>query len=179
MTRLRRCWGCLLAGLPGVACALDTDPASLSRLHDIVLPPPAPLWPPAPGWYWLGGVLFLVTVLTIASVLRRFIANRYRRAALRESVEIPGVHWPPATASALLKRTAMIGWGRGQVAGLSGQAWVEWLNNHCKPPGFEGESARLIADSPYNERQEISKTQLDGLLRTVRHWIRHHRVRRQ
>jgi hypothetical protein len=165
-----------LANLPGVVRAQDPDPASLSRLHDIALPPPVSWWPPATGWYWLGGVLLLILTLAFAGILRRYLANRYRRAALRESKQIPEARWPPAAASALLKRTAMAAWGRGKTAGLSGQVWVEWLNNRCEPAVFTGDSARLLAECAHDERQEISKPQIQELLGAVRLWIRDHRV---
>jgi hypothetical protein len=165
-----------LTSLSGVVRAQDPDPASLSRLHDIALPPPVNWWPPAPGWYWISAVLLMILALAVASMLRRFFANRYRRAALKESERISEARWPPSTASALLKRTAMAAWGRGKIAGLSGKAWLEWLNDHCEPAVFNGDIARLLAESAYDERQEISQPQLQGLLRAVRLWIRNHRV---
>jgi hypothetical protein len=177
---VRRFSGCawiLLVYVPNPAGAQDVDPASLSRLNDIAMPPPVPWWPPAPGWYWLGGVLLLCLALIAAAALRRYFANRYRRVALREAAQIASATWPPSAASALLKRTAMVAWGRGKIASLNGQAWVDWMNDRCEPPVFTGDSANLLAEGQYDQQQTLNDSQLRELLGAVRHWIRHHQAR--
>ena len=59
-----------------------TDPTSLEKLFDIVVPPPVPWWPPAPGWFVVGGVLLVLVFWVAWRVWRCWRAAAYRRAAL-------------------------------------------------------------------------------------------------
>jgi len=102
---------------------MNTDPASLDNLREIILPPPAPWWPPAPGWWMLLGLLTLLGVIAAFRAWRTWRAAAYRRAALRKLAAA-------ANASAIaeiLKRTALVAYPRKDVAALSGAAWLAWL----------------------------------------------------
>ena len=102
---------------------MNTDPASLDNLREIILPPPVPWWPLAAGWWVLLAVLAAVAVLVAFRAWRRWRSTAYRRAALRELATA-------ANASAIaeiLKRTALVAYPRKDVAALSGAAWLAWL----------------------------------------------------
>ena len=47
------------------------DPASLSRLNDVVLPPEVSLWPSAPGWALVGAALLVALVVLALQLVRR------------------------------------------------------------------------------------------------------------
>ena len=102
---------------------MNTDPASLDNLREIILPPPAPWWPPAPGWWMLLGLLTLLGVIVAFRAWRRWRAGAYRRAALRELAAATSV----AVIAQILKRTALVGYARTEIASLSGSAWLAWL----------------------------------------------------
>ena len=114
---------------------MNTDPTSLDRLHDIVMPPPSAWWPPAPAWSWILGI---VLVLLLALVVRSFLLwqhNRYRREALTElrrhesSLNDPARRAETLSAIAeLLKRVALTAFPREQVAALTGPAWFSFLD---------------------------------------------------
>jgi hypothetical protein len=173
--------------------AQNTDPASLDRLNDIVMPPPVAWWPPAPGWYFLTAIAFLWLLVLVIGWTRRYRANRYRRAALRElsrtidsmTVEITD---SPGEVSGktgrflvlvaeLLKRTAMTAAGRMPIAAISGKEWVQWLNDHCKQPVFTGKTAELLAQSIYQLNASPSENEVRELLSAARSWIGVHRVK--
>jgi hypothetical protein len=102
---------------------MNTDPASLDNLREIVLPPPVPWWPLAPGWWLLFAAIALAALAFAFRLFRRWRANAYRRAALRELAVAGDV---PAIAE-ILKRTALVAYPRKDVAALSGAAWLAWL----------------------------------------------------
>ena len=102
---------------------MNTDPASLDNLREIILPPQVPWWPPAPGWWILFGILAVVAVIAAFRFWRGWRAGAYRRAALRELAAAGNV----AAIAEILKRTALVAYSRTDVASLSGSAWLAWL----------------------------------------------------
>ena len=127
----------------------DGDP--LSALRDIHLPPEPAFWPPAPGW-WI--VALLMALLAGASTLwGRRVARRRRprrealRAlgALREALaagEAP--HRVAAESASLLRRVALSRYPRSKVGGLTGKAWLEFLDAHGSLPGSGGLPPRSL-----------------------------------
>jgi hypothetical protein len=100
-----------------------SDPADLSNLRDIVVPPAVSFWPPAPGWWAVGVACLVAAGLAIAVALRHWQRNAYRREALRALETAEG-----NDISAILKRTALVAFPREQVASLSGPAWLAFLD---------------------------------------------------
>ena len=102
---------------------MNTDPASLDNLREIILPPPVPWWPLASGWWLLFAAIALAALAFAFRLFRRWRANAYRRAALRElavAVDVTAI-------AEILKRTALVAHPRKDVAALSGAAWLAWL----------------------------------------------------
>ena len=151
------------------------DPGSLERLHDIAVPPPAPWFPPAPAWYVLAALVGgAVAVLLVQSVARR-ARNRYRRAGLSELATLEAspdrADTLPALAE-LLKRVALAGFPRDQVASLSGAEWLRFLDRTGRTADFvRGPGACLLR--VYDARAAGATPEL---YRAVRHWIKHHRT---
>jgi Domain of unknown function (DUF4381) len=143
---------------------------SLNKLHDFYQPPPAAWTPQTAGWYVVFSVIGLLILWFAARTVRRWIANRYRRAALRELATVA-----PQQYSTLLKRTALAAWPRDKVASLNGPAWLKFLDE------TSGESQFLR--SPGNQIEEIGlrpvtlSADTEQALRTLAaKWIRRHRV---
>lgn len=108
----------------------ETDPGDLSRLHDIVVPSAAPWWPLATGWY----VLFAIILVAMATAgwrwWRDWRDNACRRAALDALASASEI----GQVSSILKRTALRAFSRREVAGLTGDAWCEWLEGQAGKP---------------------------------------------
>ena len=144
--------------------------ATLDKLHDYYQPAP-PAWiPHTIGWYLLFGIVALLLLWFGIHTIRRWLANRYRREALRELAVAT-----PDQFSALLKRTALAAWPREKVASLSGDAWLKFLSDagtaesFQSAPGNRIEELALRADSALVEDEQALRT-------TVAKWIRRHRV---
>ncbi len=150
---------------------MNPDPASLERLHDVVAAPPLPWWPPTPGWAIVFAALALVV---FAALLRCFMwwqANRYRREALA-LLDHPAT--PPAEWSAILKRAALAAWPREEVADLTGDAWLAFLDRSAGMRGFvsgPGQALERIAVEP----DAAATTDVNAVKAAAREWLSRHR----
>jgi hypothetical protein len=61
---------------------MTADPADLSNLREIVLPPPVSFWPPAPGWWIVGAALAGAALILLGKTFIRYRRDAYRRQAL-------------------------------------------------------------------------------------------------
>lgn len=147
---------------------MNSDPASLANLRDIVTPPPVPWWPLAPGWWFLLTVLGLIAVLMAVHGWRRWRANAYRRAALRALRGAADV----ASIAEILKRAALVAYPRTQVASLSGSAWVKWLAETGGRPVPAAVSQALTV-GVFAEREFAEISQLAAF---AAEWIRSHEI---
>ena len=152
------------------------NPDPLAQLRDYHLPEPVGWWPPAPGWWLLAGLLLVLLVWLAVLLRRRYRRTAARRAALRELQVLQQTHArdPDAAAllrglSQLLRRFALQRFPRHQVAGLSGEPWLEFLHRESADGGFLDGPGRLLLDAQY--RPEPPTDQLPDLLRLVRRWI--------
>ena len=122
------------------------DPASLDRLHDIVLPASVAWWPPAPGWYLAFALLLTGMIWLCRLQWRRWRANAYRRAAIRALARCDTL----AAVAELLRRTALAAWPREQIVPLSGAAWLDFLDRSAGTRDFATGPARVLAVVAYD-----------------------------
>jgi len=165
---------------------VTTDPTSLERLHDIIVPDPVPWWPPAPGWYWVFVLLFVLVFVLVRGIVLRWLHNCYRREALAELAQqetnLADSNQRAAaiaTIAELLKRTALSAFPREAVASLTGSAWLAFLNQtrgRAKAlPDDKGRWFERVAYGP-SAAQALDETQVRELATFARSWITHHRV---
>jgi Domain of unknown function (DUF4381) len=143
-----------------------------------VLPPEPVSWlPQTAGWAVLGALLGSYLAWRGALALRRWYRNRYRREACRELLQLGARSDSPELAAALsglLKRTALAAFPRPRVAGLSGAAWVDFLNSRCADAPFQGSLAAALSRAQYTG-SELAPPERQALVRACRGWILHHR----
>ncbi len=165
--------------------SVNSDPASLQNLNDIVMPQAVGWWPPAPGWYVLIALFLLLLAWYGYKESRRWISNRYRRVALGElkqlELELVGETRPDVFVFGqipqLLKRTALAAYPRGEVASLTGSGWHSFLNSKVKGALFTdkmGISLETLSYQPLN-LQDLDRDAGMSLLRASSHWVKHHR----
>jgi len=151
-------------------------PASvLAGLRDIHPPPPVPWWPPAPGWWALLG---LAAVFAAGAF---WAWTRYRRGAPARAArrELAGLRARrsgrddgcaiAAELSTLLRRYALARFPRGEVAGLTGEAWLEFLDRTGGGGAFARGPGRALLSAPYRRAPEQDTEPLLGL---AERWIR-------
>lgn len=151
----------------------DMDP--LAQLRDIHTPEAIGLWPPAPGWWLLA---LLVAGGLIALIIWRLLRHRrlaYKREALAEWQHIHARYLQDRNAEALLadlsvllKRTCITRYGRDEVAGLTGEQWLAFLDQTGKCTEFTQGAGRALVSQRF-----IPHPQLDGpaLLDVTLRWL--------
>jgi len=162
----------------------EVSTSGLENLHEILLPYPVSWMPQTVGWYAVLGLIVAVTGWWVYGRLRRFQKNRYRRSALAELAVIEGeLKRPERRAKALveipvlLKWTALAAFPRIDVAGLSGERWLAFLDKTVGGKDFSEDVGRLLPELAYAPAlgiANLSDERIGSLLQLTRRWIKTH-----
>lgn len=151
------------------------DPGSLNRLHDIVVGPPSAWFPPAPAWSVLAVLSLIGGCLTIAWMVIYWRMNRYRRAGLAELRQLEQTQSQNPSAlvelAELLKRVALVAYPRRQVASLSGEDWLRFLDHTMGTTDFSTGPGQQLA----RVYERACSSPSAELMQLARHWIQRHR----
>lgn len=151
-------------------------------LRDIDDIDPASWWPPGPGW-WLVAVLLLVAAVLIKWYWPELVAwlkrprAAWRRDArrqltqLRARLNLSDQKTLAAELSELMRRIAVARCGRERCAGLSGQAWLDWLTTH-DPRSFDWKShGKLLQELAYAPpTEEDHRAQFEQMIKAAVNW---------
>jgi hypothetical protein len=139
-----------------------------------IIPPEAISWlPTAPAWRVLVAATLLYLLWRAVNRGQQWWRNRYRREACRQLNLLDIEQGAPLQAMAgLLKATALAARPRAEIAQLSGNGWVAWLNQQV-PGAFSEQSGQLLASIQYRVAAP-QPGQLDTLRRECLHWVQRH-----
>lgn len=136
-------------------------------LRDLHLPDPVGWWPLAPGWWMLIALVACAMLWLALKGWRRYRHNASRRLAIRKLAEIQKEFTAGVDAVTLgrqlseLTRRAMLAYApRGEVAGLTGDAWLQWLDRGLEGKPFSEGPGRTLESLPYR-RRDSSETGAD------------------
>lgn len=158
-----------------MTAATQSDP--LAGLHGYHLPDAVSWWPPAPGWWLLAGLAVLAATVAVWLLVRRHRRRAALRAALAELDALTGelaVLDPGDFArrlSRLLRRCALTRYPRHEVAGLTGAAWLRFLDERGATREFTSGRGRLLCEAPYIPATDTQA--LRDLATVSRDWILH------
>lgn len=147
------------------------------QLRDIHMPAAPDPWPPAPGWWVLAAlVLGLLawgawTLLKYARVRRQQNRILAMLRALEQSggaVATPGFL---AEISRLTRRLALMRYPRREIASLSGEEWLAFLDRSGGDGLFTDGPGRILSDGPYR-RELKGQVEVDALVALVRRWVK-------
>jgi hypothetical protein len=151
------------------------DPTELP-LRDLHLPDPIGWWPLAPGWWFL--ILLAVFGLgwVILRALRTWQFEAPRRFAIRALGKVEAdylTHRNPVMLgqqlSELLRRGMLAYAPRHEVAGLTGERWLAWLDQDLPVPYFHTEGGKSLLQLPYRDPDgDFSDIDISALLAAVR-----------
>ncbi|TNF91373.1 MAG: DUF4381 domain-containing protein [Gammaproteobacteria bacterium] len=148
-------------------------------LRDIHLPDPIDWWPPAPGWW----IVLLLVLLTTTLLLRWYFRSRKQRrvyqSAFNELRQIEMEYRQHKddlklvqALSILLRRIAMTVTSRDQVASLTGDDWLrfldEGLGENSSAQTFSQGTGRSLIEAPYNPHASVDH---QALLELCQHWV--------
>jgi len=162
----------------GPLTGIDLDQA-LQDLRGYRMPAPVDWWPPAPGW-WLLAAFAVVTLVAGYLWIRR--RSRRLAAVRRAEQELLRLHrrWRASGDTAafvrglsmLLRRFVLTRYPRDDVAALTGDDWLHFLDAHGGDGRFVDGPGRHLAVAPYAARPDVPADELADL---VGRWIRRNR----
>ncbi len=156
----------------------------LANLHPLREPAMVGWWPLAPGWW----VLIAVSLLAVAALgyylFQRYRGNAYRRLALRQlhtlhdkfsESKMDEDPWRAYVrdTNALLKSVAVTVFPRHDIAALSGEAWLQFLNKTRHDASQETEFSSSFATAAY--QRDLPDLDPEQLFSASRNWIKRHR----
>ena len=146
-------------------------------LKDIHLPDPVSWWPLSPGWWIVIGLL-----AALAAVLVWWYRREHRRrlsAVYLARVELAGLRQRYAARhdstelarelSALIRRLSVSAFPRRDSAGLTGQAWLDYLDQRMTDKPFSNGHGRILVEAPY--RPSVDPRELEPLIDLCEAWI--------
>ena len=151
------------------------DPAQLP-LRDLHLPEAIGWWPLAPGWWLLIALLSLGLAWLLQRSWQKYRMNAPRRYAIRALAAVEDEylsHRNPVRlgqqVSGLLRRGMLAYAPRREVAGLTGESWLAWLDRDLPVPYFHTEGGKSLLQLPYrNPDDDCSDIDINALLAAVR-----------
>jgi hypothetical protein len=148
-------------------------PPELAGMEPIE-PDPIPFSTDTPAWKVVWVILALLILYGLFKAYRKYRANAYRREALVALEDIAKKPHAVKSIMFLLKRTALIGYPRQEVAGLEGDAWLAFLDGTLPEGGFSPLKEVIHAAIYKDETTEVSASDIDRLINLSKIWIRKH-----
>jgi len=149
----------------------------LANLKDIHLPDAVSAWPPAPGWWILAFLIVALLSWSIWIFWKKYQQKHLLRVSIATLEQLEKdfeKHQNPQQLirqySSLLRRVSIALFSRSEVASLTGQSWLEFLDNRAHTTLFNSEAGNLLVNAPY-QKPEKSIEHLDQLTLSIKLWI--------
>ena len=145
------------------------------ELRDIHLPDVTLWWPPALGWWLLvvGIPLTLVALIYIRRWVKHQSAKKRSIIEFRQITRSFEAEQDPSLLigqiSTLLRRILITYQGRDQAAGITGDRWIEQLNELVAERCFSEEQESLLRHGQFQRRIEFDSR---GLIASCERWIK-------
>jgi hypothetical protein len=143
-------------------------------IRDIHLPEQISWFPPAMGWWLLIIFVPIVSYFFIALIQRLLQKTAIKDAKkLLKKLHINENLTPLEKVielSSLLRRVAISSDSKTNVGGLTGRAWLDYLDQSLKDAPFKNGVGRCLADAPY--QKELSPdVDLTALFELAKMWL--------
>lgn len=150
-------------------------------IDEIILPDAVSWWPSAPGWQVLGVLASLFVIYQSYRRVKRWWRDRYRREALRQLAQAQqqaGERLQDIVIKLpyFIKVTALQAYPREDVASLSGNEWLNFLDAHYTGPSFSNGIGKKLLSVAYlpQQRWQINDAECNTLINMSRQWITKH-----
>jgi hypothetical protein len=143
-------------------------------LRDIHLPAAINWWPPALGW-WLLAILIPLSIALMVWLYKRITRQTAIKAARKLLLQIKQDQQCDNSQklkdlSALIRRVAISTTTRDKCAGLTGQQWLEFLDQSVKGAPFTLGIGQLLANAPY-QKSPPNEQDINQLTRLCEDWL--------
>ncbi len=146
---------------------------AIRGIQEVLPPEPVSWWPQTSGWLVAVALLLAWLAWRGWRAWRRWQRDRYRREALAALASVGG---DPAARlqaiAAILKMAALAAYPRREVAPLSGDAWLAWLES--RGTAFCDSSRMLLGEAQYRQPSSLEPEELDRLVADCAAWVRQH-----
>ncbi|NLR93023.1 DUF4381 domain-containing protein [Flammeovirga agarivorans] len=155
-----------------------TDSLRLANeVLDFIPPEKVDMTPSAPGWYIVGGIFLLIMLVGVVKMYFNYLGNAYKRTAIQQintiNPQSQSLNEGVYQINTILKRVALTTYERENVAQLSGQDWINFLNDHSNIK-FNQNDQDLLLNAAYMKDDSIREGQLTSLANTAIKWIKNH-----
>ncbi|MGD2119930.1 MAG: DUF4381 domain-containing protein [Chromatiales bacterium] len=158
---------------------MNTPAESLAQLRDIHLPTTPGWWPPAPGWWLVTLVSLILLLLLLRSLWRLYHRWHWRRRVLRHfrqlsnhGAQLDNIEYVTAITR-LLRQLAITCYPQSQVASLSGQQWLKFLEQQSHGLVFTQGIAQLLVELPYRQSSTpLTDRDRQQLLQLAQSWAK-------
>lgn len=149
----------------------------LAQLRDIHTPTTLSWWPLAPGWFVVA-LLALALIIWFIYGYRQYRQKVQRRQNILHHLhrlrhDLIEEHYPLVyqDLSTLLRRIALLTHDRIEVAHLTGEEWLNFLDEQCQTQLFSRDIGRLLLTAPYFPGNETIANP-EPLLKVTEAWIK-------
>lgn len=155
------------------------------ELRDIHLPDPVSWWPPAPGWWLLMAGILLIAVAAI--VARKIYHGKQLKRDIKAELDNIKDRFQQTqnktelarSLSVLLRRASISYYPKADIAGLTGDAWLQYLDESSAGAsgnsGFRSDTGRILLTAPYLPEVSPDNNRLDydaqELIRLCESWL--------
>lgn len=142
------------------------------NLRDIHLPEPISWWPIAPGWWFL--IVSLLLILIILFVSRKVYKSKQLKRDISSELDNIKQQFQQTqnksqlakSLSMLLRRSSITYYPKTNIAGLTGNNWLAYLDNtNTKSSGdrkFQSDIGKVLLTAPYlPEDNQSNENRLD------------------
>lgn len=147
----------------------------LADLKDIHLPDPISLWPNTIGWYLVAIITFFVSITILRKLRKKWRKLAYKRDALQHLSQLEWQYMSNANQrqllnelSDLMRRVCLSSFPRQQVAGLTGQKWLAFLDSEGNTNQFTAGCGAALVEQKFSTHLSYDSAELISICRL---WI--------
>ncbi|MDH3980114.1 MAG: DUF4381 domain-containing protein [Gammaproteobacteria bacterium] len=139
-----------------------------------------PWWPMAPGWWYVIGALGLLLLLVVIRYWMVYTGvwlgwrgdARRQLRMLKKALHNDDPLEVAGRLSELLRRIAMARSARREAAGLTGDDWLRWLNEHDTSRFDWEQHGQMLLTAPYMPPvMEVQRNELVALISAASRWV--------
>jgi len=149
------------------------------EIKDIQLPGAISWWPPAPGW-WLVFIILLLAAWFLFGFFRQKIKQRKPYLAANSALEaLVKKHQDNKISdtelllelSKFIRSVAMEFYGREHIAGLTGLAWLQFLDSKGKTNSFSEGVGQSLEIGPYQPNPTLELDTAEFII-LIQKWLK-------